>query len=149
MTTSEKNRADRVAIRTDLLWLMLGLLVIAGATCGLAAQHGAGELRAAIVAAAIVGQSALLSYLITVMVNSPAGALASVGLRSGLPMAALVLVAQGYPGLAEAGFGGYLLACYLPALALETTLAARRIAQLSKSDPSSHTGDSADSPQAV
>ena len=96
-------------------------------------------MRPLAAAVLIAGQAVVLAYLATMLGprQSPAGALLGIGLRTGVPMAALVMVKEMAPVWAEHGFAGFLVACYLPCLAAETTLAAWRLSRRNQSSSAS------------
>ena len=108
-----------------------------------------GEALAA--ASLLVSVSVLTAFWVTVLSPSgPVGPLAGIGLRTGLPLAALAAAsADALPWAGEA-FRQSLLASYLPALALESILAARFVSR-ARSFRALHGAESVpqDSPQAV
>ena len=138
---------DTRPIRTDLsLLVAAGVVVTVGIAAWAFAAGGPAHLKAALLAAVIASQSVLMAYLVTVLssTDSAAGPLLGIFLRTGAPMLALLVVREQFPAWMESGFGRYLLACYLPGLAVETCLAARRLSRVHKSSKVSE-----DSPQAV
>ena len=138
------SQSEQLPSRRVVVLDALALLGVAGLVGTVVAvqQFMTGELidfaRPALLAAVLItGHAVVLAYLATMLGprKSPAGALLGIGFRTGVPMAALVMVSEAAPNWSEHGFGGYLVACYLPCLAAETILAVWRLSQSQRTAP--------------
>lgn len=130
MTTDGPQATNLSATLTGAACLLLCLLPISALCVLWFAERGPLAVRAAAAAATLTTAAMVSAYVATALGGShaaPTGALLGIGFRTGLPLAALLLVGKLRADWVEAGFNSALLACYLPSLLVETCFAARTL----------------------
>jgi hypothetical protein len=128
-TPPEATRSPRVG--RAALWLSLAVIGAwpVYAVVGYALYNGPG-VSAAAVAALVCWCGALMALMATALLaqQAPVGSmLLGMMFRMGMPLVAAIALHNGAPQLARVGITGFILAYYLPTLALETLLAVRMI----------------------
>ena len=127
---AESSPAPRIIPSAAILALVIAMAFPVIAWFGFQ-RHGTQGILAAAIAATVCLLSGVVALVVTGLSqgtsSSATGLLASMGIRTGLPLAVGLILSSSNEALASAGVFGMILVYYFIMLAVETTLAVRLI----------------------